>query len=414
MSRVLDVYLQDQFAGQLTQTNEGNLSFDYDNSYLHADLPALSLSLPKQTGGYQGKAVKAFFSGFLPDDIVRHRLAKYLGVSEKNPFALLESIGGECAGAVSLYPHGQYKAGSQHAVLQMLDPAQLAKILSLLKQQPLLVGNDDIRLSLAGAQDKIAVAVRDDQIALAKGASLTTHIIKPPISNIKHSVHNELFCMQLVKRLGIKTPDVEMRMVGDMPYLLIARYDRTIDANGIVQRVHQEDFCQALAILPEMKYQREGGPSLQDCQQILQHVARPAVDQLDLLARVIINYCLGNADAHGKNFSLLYQGKKPSFAPAYDIFCTAVYPALAAKMAMKIGGEYHPEKIYARHWQRLVADTSAAKNALQKQLQKVSSMVLREAIALKKSLAQQNIHSEIFDAIIDVIQKRVQLIRERT
>jgi len=106
MSRILDVYLHEVLAGQLVQGKGGALSFAYDGAYVENGKPALSISIPLQEQDYDGAEVRAFFSGLLPDDIVRRRLAKYLGVSEKNPFSLLEVIGGECTGALSLYPEG--------------------------------------------------------------------------------------------------------------------------------------------------------------------------------------------------------------------------------------------------------------------------------------------------------------------
>ncbi len=406
MSRILDVYLHEIFAGHLIQNDSGGLSFTYDTNYISKNHALLSLSLPLRTDIFEGDVVRAFFSGLLPDDIVRHRLARYLGVSEKNSFSLLEAIGGECAGALSLYPQGQVPPATSQDDAEILDDKKLQEILDLLKRRPLLAGDDGLRLSLAGAQDKIAVGLRDDKIALVRGTTPTTHILKPVINDIKDSVHNELFCMRLAKLVGIDVPDAQIRTAGDTPYFLVERYDRVHD-NGTIKRLHQEDFCQALGIMPDVKYEREGGPSFAQCQDVLRDAsAKPAADQIALLERLIFNYLIGNADAHGKNFSLLYKGNKPELAPAYDLFSTAVYPDLSAKMAMKIGGKYKPDDVFLRHWYKLIPDTAAAKKNLEKQIENMAINCRDKAHDLIETLEKDNIRSNIFEDIYNVINER--------
>ncbi len=407
MTRLLEVYLQDHYAGQLQQEDNGELTWTYHSDYLSNNKLAISLALPLQPTPFTGNAVKAFFSGLLPDDIARHRLARYLGVSEKNPFALLESIGGECAGALSLYPEGMHPTPDTIQDHEVLDDKKLQDILNLLKKRPLLAGEDGLRLSLAGAQDKIAVSVQEQHIVLVRGSHPTTHILKPLISDLKDSVYNELFCTLLAKAVGIEAPHAELRYLNDTPYFLIERYDRTKTSDGKILRVHQEDFCQALGILPELKYEREGGPSFTQCQTLLQQKGlQPAADRLRLLDRILYNYLIGNADAHGKNFSLLYHEPKPILAPAYDLFSTAVYPELAIKMAMRVGSEYHPDRIFMRHWETLVPSTQLAKKNLYKKCAALSQTCLEQSQIIQESLKNQGITSPIFESIQQVIQKR--------
>ncbi len=192
MNRILDVYLHEIYAGQLFMSHgSAELLFSYDARYLEAGNPSLSVSLPLGEGTYEGNVVKAFFSGLLPDDILRHRLARFLGISERNTFTLLEAVGGECAGAVSLYPQGVEPPEESQGDVEILDDRKLSRILKLLKQRPLLADYDGLRMSLAGAQEKIAVSVRDGKIALARGAVPTSHILKPPIGDLRDSVQNE-------------------------------------------------------------------------------------------------------------------------------------------------------------------------------------------------------------------------------
>lgn len=404
--RLLDVYLHEKFSGQLVQNEAGGLSFTYAQDYINQNNPALSISLPLRSEPYEGDKVKAFFSGLLPDEIVRHKLARYLGVSERNPFALLEAIGGECAGALSLYPTGQYPPLEDWDDIEILNEQKLSDILELLKRRPFLAGDNGLRLSLAGAQDKMAVGVIDGKIALVKGSRPTTHILKPAITDIKDSVYNELFCMRLAQMVGIEVPTVEVGYNKDHPYFLIKRYDRVQTEDGTVRRLHQEDFCQALGIMPDVKYEREGGPSLNQCQNILlQCAARPAIEQINFLKRVIFNYLIGNADAHGKNFSLLYKGRKPDLAPAYDLLSTAVYSELSSKMAMKIGGKYLPGEVFIRHWHTLVPEKKTATTNLDKQLLSLSNDCMEKSYLLEEELKNSGISSAIFTQIKQVIEK---------
>jgi serine/threonine-protein kinase HipA len=368
MSRVLDVYLHEKLAGQLVQENTGQLNFRYDNAYIAAKGFPISLSMPVIDRLYEEKIVRPFFSGLLPDDIARHRLARYLGVSEKNPFALLEIIGGECAGALALYKKGQMPSLPSTDDIQLLDDQQLREMLDLLKRRPLIAGEGEMRLSLAGAQDKIAVRMVDGKIALVHGTTPTTHILKPAIEDIKDSVQNEVFCLRLARLLGITVPNVGIHWLNNTPYFLIERFDRIYETDKDVKRLHQEDFCQALSVPPELKYEREGGPSALQCLEILKaHSPQVVSDRLSFIKRLIFNYLIGNADAHGKNYSLLYQQgmSRPILAPAYDLLCTAVYP-VSQKMAMKIGSTYDPSRVYLRHWHGLVPDTGAAKKEWRK------------------------------------------------
>ena len=412
MRRILDVYLQDKLVGCLEQTDSGDLAFAYDADYLEAASYGISLSMPLSTESYKGPQVKAFFSGLLPEESVRDRLAKYLGLSEKNPFALLEAVGGDCAGALALYPYGEQPPKASDDV-EVLDDTRLREVLDLIKRRPMLAGDDGYRLSLAGAQDKLAVGFKDEKVLLIKGGAPTTHILKPIIERVKDSAHNELFCMKLANMVGLDVPEASLHFVGDTPYYLVERYDRQIGEDGVITRIHQEDFCQALGIAPEIKYEREGGPNIAACQDVIaKHAARPAADQIKLLNIVLFNYLVGNADAHGKNFSLLYKGKKPELAPAYDLLSTAIYLDLSEKMAMKIGGKYKPKDVFLRHFHRLVPDTKAAQSAMNRQIKTKTEKMMEAAPSLKASLIRDGLASDVFDEIIAIIEERAKRLIE--
>ena len=410
MARMLDVWFHGNKAGQLVQDDSGRLIFAYDADYVKSKQPwPLSVSMPLSTAEFGDRIARPFFSGLLPEDLIRRKVAKLLGVSEKNPFSMLEVIGGECAGAISLYPEATQPHKENPDDIEMLDEQHLDGIFEHLKRHPLFAGEDGVRLSLPGAQDKLAVRLIGDKLALMRGGAPTTHILKTLISDrhdVTDSVHNELFCLMLAARCGLSVPHAQMRKTTKQPYLLVERYDRRWQGNDVV-RLHQEDFCQVLSIPPENKYEREGGPGISDCLgEIQKYSVQPLPDRIAFLNTVIFNYLIGNADAHGKNFSFLYEGGKPHLAPAYDLLSTAVYPELTTKMAMKIGGKYEPDEVYLRHWHRLGPDTAVARNAIKKNLADTAAKTLDQATKLHDESEKDNINSPVLDSILALIKKR--------
>jgi serine/threonine-protein kinase HipA len=159
-------------------------------------------------------------------------------------------------------------------------------------------------------------------------------------------------------------------------FLLVERYDRLTNAQGQWQRLHQEDFCQALGVAPEMKYQNESGPDLLQCFELVRSATRPnAPHVLRLLDYVIFNALIGNHDAHAKNFSLLYAGKTPVLAPCYDMLSTAVYPSLTANMAMKIGSKYKFKDLQLRHWEQFAESTGFTKAQAKRRILELAKLL---------------------------------------
>jgi serine/threonine-protein kinase HipA len=362
MTNRLSVWWDGRISGCLYLGPDGETLFAYDAVWL-ADpkAPALSFSLPKQAEPFKRSAVQAFFGGILPEEGQRTAIARALGVSADNEFRLLEYLGGEVAGALTLLPEGETPASPTDAAPKLLDDDALVQLLDHLPLRPMLAGEDGLRLSLAGAQSKLPVLVIDGQIALPAPGQPTSHILKPPISRFEGTTENEYFCMSLASAIGLDVAAVEMRVVAERSFLLVTRYDRAVSAGGSVTRLHQEDFAQALGIPSHRKYASEGGPIFPDCFALLRRAAtRPAREILKLLDAAIFNLIIGNADAHAKNFSLLHSagngGGSITLAPLYDLLSTIMYPNLHVKLAMKIGGKAILEDIGPRHWERFAAD----------------------------------------------------------
>ena len=247
----LTVYFNNICIGTLS-LSDGKLSFNYLPTYTSDNNnPPLSMSLPLQNEAFGHELTFAYFSGLLPDEPLRSRLAKHLHISSKNTFALLKAIGGECAGSVSFYPP---EADSEYQY-KILNDHDANDILKTLHKHPLLAGDDGIKLSQAGAQDKLVIAFANNQLAIPLENAPSSHIIKPAIHGLTDTVFNELFCMKLAKSCGLNTANADILWLENTPYYIVERYDRMIVQRQI-HRLHQEDFCQALHIPPEIKYEQ--------------------------------------------------------------------------------------------------------------------------------------------------------------
>ena len=387
MRRTLDVYLHRDLVGQLVQDEHGEIAFHYTEHWLNnPSARPLSHSLPLRKEPFARKECRPFFAGVLPEAGQREIIAKNLGISARNDFAMLEQIGGECAGAVTFIPVGGSLPGHDYRYRQLNGP-ELADILKVLPKRPLLAGDKDVRLSLAGAQDKIAVHVAGDQISIPLGGAPSTHILKPAIERFAGIVFNEYLCLKLARTIGLHAANAAIGRVETIDYLLIERYDRAVlptppGAPEQMERLHQEDFCQALGIVSENKYQNEGGPSLKQCFALVRELSgTPVIDLQRLLDAVIFNFLVGNHDAHGKNFSLLHHGAT-RLAPLYDVLSTACYPELTRKMAMKIGGEYVSDKITPKQFEQLADEAGLAKPMVKRRVPELAGAILSKLPAL--------------------------------
>jgi serine/threonine-protein kinase HipA len=416
VAKTLDVYLHRELVGHLIQNDGGQMVFDYAKHWLQRPgaMP-LSHSLPLRQKRFTRKECRGYFAGVLPEESNRAIIARNLGISERNDYAMLERIGGECAGAVTFLPAGDPLAARDDHY-RALSSSELAGILRELPRRPLLAGEAGIRLSLAGAQDKIAVRVEGDTVSLPLGGAPSTHILKPAVERFAGVVFNEAYCMRLAGAVGLPVAKTEIGRVEDVEYLLIERYDRTHrqgpEGTPVLERLHQEDFCQALGIVSENKYQKEGGPSLKQCFALLREVSSaPVLDLARLLDTVIFNYLVGNNDAHGKNFSLLYRGvgtasMETRLAPLYDVVSTRYYPELTRELAMKIGGEYSSDKVSKTNFEQLAEDARLAKPLVRRRVPE-----LAEAVLL--NLGKTGIEHPITETLTEQIRERCDTVCNR-
>ena len=409
MTRTLLIWWDGRLVGQLTQDRHGELGFAYTPEWLSTgEAPPLSASLPKRAEPFSRRECRPFFGGLLPEEAQRDAAALALGVSRANDFALLDRLGGDVAGALQLLPPGEVPAPlAPGQGPTRLDDAGLIRVLDALPVRPLLAGEEGLRLSLAGAQSKVPVALVDGAVALPAPGQPTTHILKPPISRFAATTENEAFVMRLAAAIGLDVAPVEARIVQDRTFLLVQRYDRAVDDDGTVRRIHQEDFCQALGVPPETKYASEGGPTLEDCFGLLRRVAtRPAVDLLKLLDAVIFNVIAGNADAHGKNFSILYDTDGPRLAPLYDLLATVAYPDLSPKFAMKIGRRATLAELDAKGWAAFAEEAGVGLPLTRRRVAEISKSVLEKASAVASELSRPGLDGMAVEQFADMIRDR--------
>jgi len=404
MADALDVYLNENFVGRLRE-EKGRLFFAYDKAWLESSrfIP-LSVTMPRQAEEFADEVTRAFFDNLLPEGDIRAAIAKLKRVSERNTFGLLAEIGGDCAGAISLWPEGE-KPGTNEGYAAISD-GRLNRLLADMRKRPLLAIDDELRLSLAGAQDKLPVYYDGTRLALPKGSAPSSHILKPGSPGFAHMPVNEHFCMRLAAASGLPVPQSEILRKANALYL-VQRYDRIRTTGGALTRIHQIDFCQALNLPSSKKYEKEGGPSLSACFEVIaRYCAQPARDRLEIISWVIFNYLTGNADAHAKNLSLLITLEGISPAPFYDLISTAVYRGLTSNLALKIGGENRPDWIQERHWKALAEASGANPRIVWQRMAELSDTIPGKARELLAAFDTGKEEREMLKRISSVADKR--------
>ena len=403
MANVLNVYFNAELAGML-RDEKGRLFFQYAPAWLRSpNLVALSIPLPPSADEYGDDVVRPFFENLLPEGEIRSAIAHLKQVSEKNTLGLLEEIGGDCAGAISLLLPESAPPGSGD--YDPLPDKQLNEMLHSLEKRPLITADNELRLSLAGAQQKLPVLLKDGAFFLGRGNAPSSHILKPNIAGFANTTANEMFCMTLADKAGLPVPKASLHRQPETVYL-VERYDR-VKVGERLTRLHQIDFCQALNLPSSKKYEKEGGPSFNDCFAILRNYCRePAKDVQNLISWTVFNYLIGNSDAHGKNLSLLMIPAGVELAPFYDLLCTAVYPGLTHNLAFKIGGENRPEWIQVRHWEKLADAAGVNKRYIASVCIELASRLPSIALDVEKSIDFSNEEKILVEGILKTIADR--------
>lgn len=385
---MLVVWFGDRRVGELRSENR-TLSFTYEPNWVSApDALALSPHLPLQPTAHVGEQVAYFFSNLMPEGPVLAAILKLRRLPAGDLYAQLAEFGEETAGAFSITA-GQPRDARAPTYLPYPPRAIRADIERLKNNVPLLAQHGELRLSLAGAQNKIPVKYTGRAFLLPTGGAASTHILKPalvPALQFPDSVENEALCLTLARACGLNA--VEASIVNLPPAILVVRrYDRAPEGDAI-SRLHQLDFCQLAGVLPDQKYEKDGGPSLAAIFDLVdQHALVPGKDRLMALDWVIFNYIIGNSDAHGKNLAMLVgSGNRLHLAPCYDILCTAIYPELDMRMAMAIGGEFRPKWVRNDHWKLFAKQARVNPSLLRKRAQELAHKMIERLPAAAEQI----------------------------
>ena len=409
MHEALKVYLKGCLVGWLSHETRGDsYSFRYDARYLEAPREGpLSFSLPLMPEAFDAERTYGFFANLLPPLVVRTKLGASLHLSRNNVFGFLRALGRDCAGAVALYPEGVSPPSDEEERFRELSDEEALSILQSLRRRPLYAeGESGYRYSGAGAQDKLIARLSGDRVVLPLYGTPSTHIIKPAAPDFEDSVQNEFFCQRLAGAVGLNAANCRILTLRGIPHYVSERYDRTLVA-GKPERLHQEDFCQILSVDPERKYEGDGGPTAPQCFSALRRMRAAARDQLSFLDAILFNVLIGNADAHAKNYSVVY-GKpgRPSFAPLYDLVCTAVYPELSREYAMKIGGDAAFDSVSRTSFVEMATLFHVSPKLVLGRLDDLAERIVPAAATLAETFVKEH-PSGIYGKIVAIIKERV-------
>lgn len=408
----LNVFFGNKKAGSLESTENRGVIFVYDEKYLNdkTSVP-LSASLPLQREEFSQKQCIPFFSGLLPEEDSRKKIADYLHISETSTLKLLEALGGECAGLISILSEDEdnlfsketsYKLDSKN--YEPLDDNRLLEFIEKMNTRPLIKADDKLRLSLAGAQEKLALAKINEEWYLPLNGAPSTHILKPTrTGSLSSLAQNEYICMKLAKSFGLPVPDVDLLNIAGKDVFVVERYDRIKEANSI-QRLHQEDFCQALSIMSTSKYQNNGGPGIIDIfNTILKVCTVPALESQKFLRYVLFNYVIGNCDSHGKNYSLIYKNNRVELSPLYDVVSTIIYSGLTEKLSMKIGKHYEIQKVTQEDFS-LLAESLNIKYSIFSKI--FDDFAKKYITAFEELKDDEKISRDVLNSIFQVVKSR--------
>lgn len=341
--KTLNVFFENQLVGKLTRDDDLVYGFSYEKTWQQNPIRfPLSLAMPLSQEVFGNRITLSFFENLLPEGDVKENLERAHGIA--GVFDFLEHYGKDCAGAITVTTQADISFSDDPKYHETIT-IDLKKIYAAIDEKnsvaDVIASMNPGYLSLAGAQDKFPAIYRNGSLLIPTRGAPTTHIVKAPIqhSGIKESVFNEYYCMELAREIGLNVPKCIVTD-DEHPLFIIERYDREIDKNGLVRRIHQQDFCQAQGKTSEFKYEDKGGPTLLNNYQLIKNHVSPVkrVQNIrNFLDWIAFNLIIGNHDCHSKNISFLLSNGKNELAPFYDLLCTAIYPKLQRQFAFKIG-----------------------------------------------------------------------------
>ncbi len=395
--------------GAIGVGEDGRPSFRYDSRWLASpDAFPVSTNMPLGRDRFMAETVFPWIANLLPEEGQLTAVARGLGLSRMDSLAILERIGGDVAGALSFGSPVTQRTWRYVALTDFHDEPDPEQALHLhfrdLGIRPFLVGEDGVRLSLAGGQEKSVLAVlgpdgrtkpglcgSGDQLAIPLDGAPSTVILKPDNPHhLEGTVENEAYCMSLATAVGLEAAEVGTLQARGRTALIVVRYDRAFTPDGHVRRLHQEDFAQVLGVFPERKYERGilPGPSLDDIlgvggkvwstgPEMSSILSEP--ERLRIMDQVIFNILVANADAHAKNYALLLSGGNVRPAPLYDVSCVLPWGHIDQNFAQRIAGrKRRPGDIAPRHWEVIAHEAGLDKRELRTRVERMIDGILRK------------------------------------
>jgi len=408
-------------AGRLDY-ERGRLTLSYAPSWRERpDAVPVSLSMPMTAETHTGAVVGAFLWGLLPDnEQIIQDWARRFQVSARQPFGLIGAVGEDCAGAVQFVLPERLDAvmsGDRDGIKWLTD-GEVAERLAALRTNKgaWRRAGDEGQFSLAGAQPKIALIRQEERWGIPAGRIPTTHILKPPSADIEAHAENEHFCLSVLRRFDLPVAASRVQVFEGEVAIVVERYDRFEGVNGI-GRTHQEDFCQALGVMPDKKYQNQSGPGLKDLIGLIRGVSVSARDDINTLVDVsIFNWIIGGSDAHAKNFSLLLGAAgRHRLAPIYDVASILPYSPQVQfddiKLAMKVGGEYRLRDIHLRHWRRFAEENRLDFEPVRSRIGRMAAMLPDLAATVRDQIAAEGAPHPINDKLASIFADRARWVQ---
>lgn len=428
---VLTAIAAAQRMGTVYRSGDGRLAFVYEPDWIAApEAFPLSLCMPLSADVHGNGAIKTWLWGLMPDDPqVLDGWGKRFGVSSVDIVGLLSKVGEECAGAVQfvspdaahrLLQQGLLTIDHVDEAVRWIDEADIARRLRELRMDASAGRrvDDTGQFSLGGAQPKTALYESSDRgWGVPAGRWPTNRILKPPVLDIHALAWNEHLCLELLQRLGWRVARSSVREFSDErgteQAIVVERYDRTV-LGGVLTRVHQEDCCQALRVLPTRKYESQGGPTVEQIEALVRNESSAALaDRLRFLDAVVFNWIIGGTDAHAKNFAVLIAAQKQvRLAPIYDVISLLPYPDLRNRdntLAMSIGGERRIDAIGREHWENLGGATGVGRRAM---LERVAD-IAEQIIAAAQAMQDERAGTPFVDTLMPAIERHAQVCRDR-
>lgn len=366
-----------EFVGTWHIASDGEDVLEYASSWKASPQGRpLSLSLPFAPGTphLRGPEVTAYFENLLPDSRdIRERVARRYRARSTRAFDLLAQVGRDCVGAVQILPDGVSPTGVTTVDATPMSAADVAALLRGTVSQPLGAAEEatdgDLRISIAGAQEKTALLYFDGQWHHPHGATPTSHILKLPMGlvgnmrlDLSHSIANEWLCSRILRAYGLPVAECQAVQFEDMKVLSVTRFDRAWLLGPWLARLPQEDFCQATGTPPVLKYEADGGPGIDRIMGVLATSLHPERDRRVFFLAQLLLWMLRAPDGHAKNFSLFIRpGGSYEPTPLYDVM--SAWPVIGEapnrisehkiKLAMAIrskNAHWKMKDIHRRHW----------------------------------------------------------------